>query len=201
MEHPQTKKDAWIFQGMAEYYRRFICDFATIAKPLTNLMKKNRPNQVEWTQEAESTFPTLKRALTSSTFMCNPDFNKTFELRTDANSEDVYIRAVLSQNDRPIAYFNGKLLDQEKRYSTVGQECLAIVTGIKAFKTYLLGKPFILQTDHWALWWLQQFHNSNSRLMRRSLMLQLYTYTVHHKKGKDNANTDGLSRLVTMPRT
>ena len=64
--------------------------------------------------------------------------------------------AVLSQldesgADHPVAYFSCKLLLREERYSTVEKECLAVKLGIQAFKVYLLGKPFVVQTDHQAL--------------------------------------------------
>ena len=75
------------------------------------------------------------------------------------------------------------------------KECLAIVLAVKAFATYLLGKPFLLQTDNRELTWLQSFKDKNTRLTRWSLALQPYTFRVQHRKGKDNANADTLSRL------
>ena len=60
----------------------------------------------------------------------------------------------------------------------------------------LLGKPFILQTDHKALKWLQQFKGKKTRLTRWSLSLQPFNFTVGHQKGSDNANADALSRLL-----
>ena len=71
----------------------------------------------------------------------NPDFSKPFQLQT--NASDVGVGAVLSQGgdqDQPIAYFDRKILDRERNYSTIEKECLAIVLGIKAFATYLVGK-------------------------------------------------------------
>ena len=98
-------------------------------------------------------------------------------------------------NDYPIAYFSKKLLDKERKYAVVEKECLAIKLGVQAFSVYLIGKPFIVQTDHRALQWLQKFKEGNSRLMRWSLALQPYQFTVEHRKGQDNANADGLSQL------
>ena len=79
------------------------------------------------------------------------------------------------------------------------QECLAVVLGIKAFETYLLGKPFVIQTDHRALQWLQQFKHKNGRLTRWSLALQPYTFTVTHRKGRENTNVNALSRIPQNP--
>ena len=118
--------------------------------------------------------------------MRNPDFTQTFIIQTDASN--VGVGVVLSQGseeDRPIAHFSRKLLSREQNYSVVEQECLAVVLGIKAFETYLLGKLFVIQTDHRALQWLQQFKDKNARL----------TFTVTHRKGRENANVDALSRI------
>ena len=114
------------------------------------------------------------------------------------------VGAVLSQGGdqhQPIAYFSRKILDRERNYSTIEKECLTTVLGIKAFATYLVGKPFILQTDHRSLTWLRTFQDKNMRLTRWSLALQLYTFEIQHQKGRDNANADALSRLPGIVKT
>ena len=121
--------------------------------------------------------------------LINPNFSQLFLLQTDAS--DVGVGAVLSQggeNDRPIAYFSRKLLDRKKKYSTVEKECLAVLLGMKALSIYLIGKPFVLQTDNGALVWLHSMREKNASLTRWSLALQPFTFTVQHRKGKDNAN-------------
>ena len=75
--------------------------------------------------------------------------------------------------EHPNRYFSRKLLPREERYATVEKECLAIKLGIQAFRVYLLGKPFEIQTDHRSLEWLHRMKGDNGRLMRWSLMLQL----------------------------
>ena len=90
--------------------------------------------------------------LVSAPLMRNPDFTRTFFLQTDASG--VGVGAVLSQgetDDQPIAYFSRKLLCREKVYATVEKECFAIVLAVKHFRAYLVGRPFIVQTDHRAL--------------------------------------------------
>ena len=196
-KRPTTKKEVRAFLGMT--VSRFIRDFAHIAEPLTNLTKKGLPETIEWSVAAEMAFEKLKTTLTFlSTVMRNPDPNLTFLVQTDAS--DVGIGVVLSQrdplgNNYPIAYFSKKLLDRERKYAVVEKECLAIKLGLQAFSVYLIEKPFIIQTDHRALQWLQKFKEGSSRLMRWSLMLQPYQFTVEHRKGQENASADGLSRL------
>ena len=102
--------------------------------------------------------------------MQNPDFTRTFVLQTDASGTRV--GAVLSQGedgDRPVVYFSRKLLPREKAYSTMEKECLAIVLDVKTFQFYLIGKPFVIQSDHSVLKWFQQFKEKNTRLTRWSL--------------------------------
>ena len=200
MARPRTKKDVRTFLGMTGYYRRFIKNYASVAEPLTELTRKQQPEQVEWNERTEHAFQRLKDTLTSAKLMKNPDFTQTFILQTDASN--VGVGAVLSQGseeDRPIAYFSRKLLPRERNYSVVEKECLAVVLGIRAFETYLLGKPFVIQTDHRALQWLQRFKDKNARLTRWSLALQPYTFTVTHRKGCENANADALSRISQDP--
>ena len=93
------------------------------------------------------------------------DYSKTFVLQTDASQ--VSVGAVLSQGEDnyPIAYYSQKLLDREKRYSMIEQKCLVKVLGTKAFEVCLIRKPFVLQTDHRALQWIQQCRDKNARLM------------------------------------
>lgn len=91
-------------------------------------------------------------------------------------------------------YFSRKFLPREQRYSTVEKECLAIKLGAQAFRVYLLGRPFTIQTDHRALIWLDRLKENNARLTRWSLALQPYQFKVAYRSGKANANADALSR-------
>ena len=110
------------------------------------------------------------------------------------------VAGVLSQLDEdnqehPIAYYSRKLLPRGMKYSTV-EECLAIRVVTHAFKVYLLGKPFKLQTDHRALLWLNRLKYENPRLLRWSLTLQPFQIKVCHSPGKENVNADTLSRSM-----
>ena len=188
------------FLGLTGYYRRFIRDYANTAAPLSDLTKKKLPKKVVWTAECEKAFQTLKEVLCQSPILRNPDFSKAFILQTDASNRGV--GAVLSQkddegSDRPVAYFSRKLLQREERYSTIEKECLAIKLGVEAFKVYLIGRPFTIETDHRSLVWLNRLKENNSRLTRWSLALQPYTFEVVHRTGVKNGNADALSRAAT----
>ena len=137
------------------------------------------------------------RLLCSAPVLQSPDFERDFVLQTDAS--DVGVGAVLSQvddtgADHPVAYFSRKLLPREQKYSTLEKECLAIKLATQAFT---LGKPFIVQTDHRALEWLDRLKENNAKLSRWSIALQPFKFQVRYRPGKDNSNADSLSRLPT----
>ena len=107
------------------------------------------------------------------------------------------VGAVLSQlkdgSDQPLAYFSRKLLPREERYSTIEKECLAIRLGAQAFHVYLVGRTFVIQTDHRSLEWLDWMKGTNARLTRWSLVFQSYDLGMEYHTGRRNGNADGLS--------
>ncbi|KAH8325104.1 hypothetical protein KR067_009985 [Drosophila pandora] len=120
MKPPVNMKELTSFLGMTSYYRKFIQDYAKVAKPLTNLTRgefarvkasQSRKVPIELDDVALPAFNDLKAILASSEVLAFPDFNKPFYLTTDAS--DYAIGAVLSQDeqgkDRPIAYISRSL--------------------------------------------------------------------------------------------
>lgn len=182
------------FLGLVNYYRKFIPGFAKIALPLYALTKKGV--EYTWSGITDAAFNQLKAALISADCLYAPDFKKQFILQTDACKTG--IGSVLTQNfdgeEHPVAYISRQLLPAEKNYSATEQEALAVVWGIKTFEHYLVDKPFIVVTDHHALQWMPTKKSLNKRLTRWALFLSEFSFEVQYRKGKDNANADGLSR-------
>ena len=198
---PTTKSEVRAFHGLASYYRKFVPNFATIAAPLTELLKKGQPEKVAWSEECERAFRELKRALTTEPVLKIPDFSLEFIIQADASN--CGIGAVLSQvgkdcQEHPIAYASRKLQPREKNYATIEKECLAIIWALKYFYRYIYGQKFTIETDHQPLRWLQQMKSSNQRLARWALILQQHNYEIYHRPGCSNANADGLSRAPTV---
>ena len=186
-----------MFLGLSGYYRKMIPNYSTIAAPLTDLTTKSAPNKVIWSTKCRTAFQTLKKLLCSPPVLKSPDFSKTFYLQTDAS--DRGIGAVFSQKnddreDHPVAFYSRKLTPREQKFSTVEKECLTIKLSTQAFRTQLLGRTFVVQTDHCVLQLLDNFKENNPKLCRWSLSLQPFHFTFEHHAGAKNANADALSR-------
>jgi hypothetical protein len=91
----------------------------------------------------------LKRKITEQLVLVLPYFQKTFQVKCDASG--FVIGVVLSQEDRPIAYFNEKLNEAKIKYSTYDNEFYAIIQALKKWRHYLIPKEFVLYSDNHAL--------------------------------------------------
>lgn len=183
------------FIGIASYYRRFIRNFAAIARPLHNLTKKG---QNTWNQEAIEAFNNLKDALTKTPVLVRPDFDKPFILVTDASR--VGLGAILTQLDEeghehPIQYISRGLRGPELNYGVSKLEGLAIIWSVKIFRPYLLGRKFTIITDHAAINGLLKSQEPTGILARWIATLNEYEFEVKYRPGRVNESADFLSRL------
>ena len=193
---PKTKKDVRSFLGLTGYYRRYIPNFSTISVPLSDLTKNNHPDIIEWTNDCQKVFDTLKRLLTSQPTLAPPDYNKPFIVHTDAS--DRGIGAVLSQGEgqleHPIAFYSRKLLPREQKYSAMEKEGLAVVDACRHYLPYLVGRHFTICTDNRALHFLTNKDPTSGRLARWMDTLRALSFTIRYRPGSGNGNADGLSR-------
>ena len=187
---PTSVSDVRRFLGLASYYRQYKRAFSSIAEPLHRLTDKGQP--FIWDSNCQDAFIALKRCLMSAPILKSPNFDLEFTLFTDAS--DTGVGAVLQQGDQVVAYGSKSLNQAEKNYSVIEKECLALVYGVKQFRHYLLGKPFVIFTDHNPLQWLSS-QKMQGRLSRWALSLQEYDFTIKYRKGSSNQNADALSRL------
>lgn len=117
-----------------------------IAAPLTKLTRKD---SFFWTEEATQVFAPLKTAMVTLPTLALPDFNVPFVIETDTSGTD--LGAVITQKQRPIAYFNQQLSPQARLKSVYERELMAIVLAIQKWRHYLLGHRFTVCTDQRAL--------------------------------------------------
>ncbi|XP_048881447.1 uncharacterized protein LOC125748837 [Brienomyrus brachyistius] len=120
-------------------------------------------------------------------------------IKPQTDASDTGIGAVLLQGEpdqrHPVAYISRKLYPREVRYSTVEKECLAVKWALDTFRYYLLGREFLLETDHRPLQWMDRMRDSNARITRWYLSMQPYRFTINYIPGWSNATADFLSRL------
>lgn len=198
---PRSPTNIKQFLGLVGYYRRFIPQFSKIAKPLTDLLKKDR--RFYWETTHTLAFNQLRKSLCSEPILQYPDFTRPFILTTDASG--YAIGGVLSQGnigkDLPIAYVSRVLNKAEQNYSVIEKECLAIVYCTNHFRPYLYGRKFTIVTDHKPLIWLHSIKDPSSRLWKWRTKLAEYDYEIQYKKGRLNNNADALSRNPPLATT
>ena len=182
-EVPVNKKQIRQFLGMSGFYRRFIKNYAEIAKVLSDLLR----NEIkwEWSDKHQEAFDNLKKRLCEFPILIYPDLNKEFLLFTDASG--YAIGACLAQGTikkhNPVAYYSRVLRGAEERYSTYEKEALAIYESIRHFRQYLYANKFTVVTDHKPLTTMQEAEN-NGRVQKMRLKLQGYDFDIVHTSGK-----------------
>ena len=143
---PKIVKSLRSFLGLTEYYRKFIRNYGIIVAPLTDLLKKDA---FEWNEKANLAFHNLKKVVSHPPFLVLPDFSQPFLVECDALSYG--IGAVSMQASRPIAFHSQALKGKSIHLSTYEKELLALAKAVKKWRPYLLGKPFVIKTDHQSL--------------------------------------------------
>lgn len=136
-KRPTNKSELRSFLGLVSYYRKFVKDFAKIAKCLHALTSKH--GKWEWTSECDKAFQCLKEKLVTAPILGYPDVNGgMFALDTDASND--LIGAVLSEiqdgKETVIAYASRTLSSAEKNHCVTRKEMLALVYFVKHFKQY-----------------------------------------------------------------
>lgn len=192
---PGTEKQLRGFLGVTGYYRKFIEGYAKLAQPMTKYLKKgNKINKTD--PEYITAFENLKTNIINHPILKFPDFEKPFELTTDASN--YAIGAVLSQGKQPVCYASRTLNDHERNYSTTDKEFLAIVWAVTYFRPYLWGRKFRITTDHLPIKYLNKKYSGkefSQRTQRWLLKLQEYQFDIEYLKGKENKVADFLSRM------
>lgn len=190
---PKTKTDLHSFLGLAEYYRSYIPNFANIASPLTDTLRKTELTVARWDTAREGALAEIKNILVSEPVLTAPDYSVPFLVQCDAS--DRRLGVVLSQvnekgEEHPVIYASRKLTCREQACSTTEKESACMV-----WKALVLSERVCLCFQNRSLTFgvVEPMSNKNGRLMRWSLALQQFDFTVRHKKGKHHANAGCLS--------
>lgn len=193
---PSTKKQVRSLLGLLSYYRRYVPDFASLTAPLTDLVKGNKNRHIQWSEACQLALDRVQQILNSFPVLLLPSLSQDFVLRTDASSRGM--GAVLLQHAdgllHPVQYASKKFSAAQQKYSTIERECLAILWACQKFARYLIGREFVLQTDHRPLTFLQSSKTKNNRLLRWALALQEFRFRIQPVPGTTNVMADLLSR-------
>jgi len=199
---PRNQTDLKSFLGMCNVYRRFIKDYAHIAKPLTKLTSKKLPHVLPSLDAAQlAAFEYLKERSTSTSILALPRSESLFILDTDACAVQVGCALLQQQPDKsilPVGYYSRGLTPAEKNYSTTDRERLDVVWACFLLNLYLEGQEFLIRTDHSSLNWFLNMDSAHGRVARWSLRLSEFRYKVCTRPGRENHCADAMSRLPTL---
>jgi hypothetical protein len=193
---PQSVKDLRKWLGLANYLHKYTKDYAAMARPLTQLLKKDV--DWSWNEQAEAAFQSIKASLLTAPILALPDDSKPFSVVCDAS--DFAIGCALLQEDddgreRVVSYQSRQLQAAEKNYPVHDKELLAMKYALVKFRVHLLGTlPFVVYTDHASLRTATQSPHLSPRMARWLSFFSEYNFSVEYKPGRLNVLADALSR-------
>jgi len=174
---PKSVKDVQKFLGLANYYHQFIEEFATVARLLHNLVKKDK--KWEWTEKEKKVFKELKERFTKEPVLAAPDIDKKMRMEVDAS--DYAMGGVLSMECgdglwRPVAFLSKLLNKTERNYEIHDKEMLAIVRGLEVWRHLSEGAQFKFEiwTDYKNLEYFMKVQKLNRRQARWALYLSQF---------------------------
>lgn len=198
---PTTVTQIKAFVSLVGYYSKFIPNMAQVLAPIYALLRKN--SEFVWNEHCENAFRVVKNIIASEKVLIHYDQKKPVKLVCDAALHGIgaaIFHVLDSGEERPIAFASRTLTKAELNYSATDREALAIFFGVKKFQHYLLGRHFILHTDHKPL--VSIFGTKTGipamaagRLQRWSVFLSNFDFEIEYIRGNENVNADFLSRL------
>ena len=193
---PTMVKQVWSFLGFGNFYWKFISHYSDLAKPLTDLTKKDR--KFEWTKGCQQSFDNLKKRLMEELVLLMPDHNQPFQIELDASK--VATGAILTQLDsngdrHPVAFLSQNFTDTERRYKIYDWELLGIIWALKEWWHYLQGSGHMTTvfSDHKNLTYFRTAQKLNDRQARWSLYLSEYDIKSIHLPGTRIIQSDAQS--------
>jgi len=199
MKRPTDKSGVRSVLGSINFYLKYIKNSAEKFKPLHELLRKNV--EFKWSDECEKTFKLIKEYLCSAPILSIYDINKEIYIETDASFKGIGATSKQTQADRklhPVAYFSRKLSEKEKKMDIIQLECKAIKDAIKYWQYYLIGREFIVYSDHKPLENLKTKSRTDEVLGDLVHYLSQFNFKIIYKKGKENILADLLSKQPVL---
>ncbi|EGX43835.1 hypothetical protein AOL_s00212g2, partial [Orbilia oligospora ATCC 24927] len=196
-EGPGAVKEVQSFLGFANFYRRFIKDYAKIAKPLYDLTKKDRI--FHWGKEEKNAFQTLQRAFCTEPILKH--WNPALETRMETDASNFVCAAVLSQKHddglwHPVAYRSKKMTPAEHNYDIHDKELLSVIQAFKEWERYLMSvhTQVHILTDHKNLEYFMTKQHLRQRQVGWMEFLSRFDFKITFVPGKTNTKADALTR-------
>lgn len=193
---PDTTDKLKSFLGFAQFYSKFVPNFADLVRPLYDFLQVSS-NNLKWTSQTNASYNQVLHHLLHGKVLGSFKLGMPTELFVDAS--EYAIGAILQQQDRPITCISRKLTPSELNYSQTQKEALAIHWAVARLHKYLYAQPFTIVTDHQALQYIFNRDHAlgkvTSRMLQRwALDLSGYDFAIKHKPGKLIPHADYLSR-------
>jgi hypothetical protein len=165
----------------------------------TKTTRKNKVKKKPWHWDSihQTAFDIVKKTTAKEVVLAYPDFTKPFDIYTDASTKQ--LGAVITQNNRPIAFFSWKLSDTQSKYTVTELELLAIVETLKEFKGMLWGQRLNVYTDNKNLT-RDGLGLTSNRVTQWRILLEEYAPKIIYIKGIHNTIADAISRLDYDPK-
>lgn len=204
---PNTRSKVRTFLGKTGYYRRFIHNYAQIAGPLLDQLKRTELDDkavFELTSDYKRAFQLLKEQLLKAPILAYPQFdsNEPFILDTDWSADNNAVGAVLSQKqegiERVICYGAKRLTKAQTAYSPTKGELAGVIIFMQKWKYFLQHRQFVLRTDHKALCWIKTMVEPTGMIQRWLDILACFDFIVEHRPGPKHGNADALSRAAHL---
>lgn len=189
---PNDARQLQRFIGMCTFFSNFVPNYADLISPLYAKLKSFSP----WKEEELFCFDELKRSIFSSSLHV-PGPDETLVLYTDAS--DIAISGILvTGKGQPVQFCSRKLTAAEAKYDIVEREALAIYWSVNRCRTFLLGRPFVVFSDHKGLHFLFKNEKAAPKVLRWRLNLADYNFVVRYYRGSENLAADCFSRINTL---
>lgn len=192
---PQNVHEVRQFIGLCSYFRKFIYNFALIARPLTELTKKN--SNFVWGEKQIKSFDELKQKLCTKPVLAIYDPSLPTEIHTDACKQGIAGILLQRQPDntlRPVMYFSRVTTREESMYHSYELETLAVVDSLRRFRVYVMGKHVRVVTDCSAVRDTLTKRDLIPRIARWWLLIQDYDISIDYRPGQRMKHIDALSR-------
>ena len=194
---PKTKQELQSILGFTNYHREYIKDYAIVSESLYKVAASSKSGPINLTQSHIDAIELLRENICNAPVFPYPSTEHTFLLDCDASDTAIgcELLQLVDGKEHIIAFGSFALTPTQRRYCTTCKELLAVLRFTRKFRHYLLGRPFVVRTDHNSLTWLMSFKNTEGQLAGWMEELSQFDMSVVHRPGKYHINADALSRI------